>query len=91
MKLEITKEKVLEAASKCSTAKATLQTLFPECFEHDIKISIGEKGFIINGKSAIYVEDGQYGVADIEFHLDSRFEWELAKSERGYQLKPKTK
>ena len=38
MKLEITKEKVLEAASKCSTAKATLQTLFPECFEDGIII-----------------------------------------------------
>lgn len=33
MKLEITKEKVLEAASKCSTAKETLKTLFPEAFE----------------------------------------------------------
>lgn len=32
MKLEITKEKVLEAASKCSQAKETLKTLFPECF-----------------------------------------------------------
>lgn len=32
MKLEITKERVLEAASKCSTAKATLTTLFPEAF-----------------------------------------------------------
>lgn len=33
MKLEITKEKVLEAASKCSQAKETLKTLFPECFK----------------------------------------------------------
>ncbi len=33
MKLEITKEKVLEAASKCETAKSTLKTLFPECFD----------------------------------------------------------
>jgi len=31
--LKITKEKVLEAASKCSTAAATLKTLFPEVFE----------------------------------------------------------
>lgn len=35
MELKITKEKVLEAASKCSTAKATLETLFPECFVKD--------------------------------------------------------
>ena len=33
MKLEITKEKVLEAAGKCSTAKSVLTTLFPEAFE----------------------------------------------------------
>jgi len=33
MNLNITKEKVLEAASKCSTAKQTLQVLFPEAFE----------------------------------------------------------
>lgn len=30
--LTITKERVLAAAAKCSTAKATLQTLFPEVF-----------------------------------------------------------
>jgi len=34
--LTITKEKVLEAASKCSTAKATLQVLFPEVFKDGI-------------------------------------------------------
>lgn len=33
MELKITKEKVLEAASKCSTAKQTLQLMFPEVFE----------------------------------------------------------
>lgn len=32
MKLEITKERILEAAAKCSTAKQTLQVLFPEAF-----------------------------------------------------------
>lgn len=32
MELKITKEKVLEAASKCETAKQTLKTLFPEVF-----------------------------------------------------------
>ncbi len=31
--LKITKEKVREAAAKCSTAAATLKTLFPEVFE----------------------------------------------------------
>ena len=37
MKLEISKERVLEAASKCSTAKETLKTLFPEVFEEEDK------------------------------------------------------
>lgn len=31
--LNITKERVLEAAGKCETAKATLKVLFPEIFE----------------------------------------------------------
>ena len=35
MKVEITKERILEASSKCSTAKATLMTLFPEVFKED--------------------------------------------------------
>lgn len=34
-KLEITKDKVLEAASKCPQAKETLQTLFPEVFKKE--------------------------------------------------------
>ena len=32
MNLEITKEKVLEAAAKCPQVKETLKTLFPQCF-----------------------------------------------------------
>lgn len=35
MKIEITKERVLEAASKCETAKQTLKTLFPEVFKEE--------------------------------------------------------
>ena len=33
--LQITKDKVLEAASKCSTTAATLKVLFPEAFENE--------------------------------------------------------
>lgn len=33
--IKISKERILEAASKCSTAKATLQVLFPEVFEEN--------------------------------------------------------
>lgn len=40
MELKITKEKVLEASSKCSTSKETLKTLFPEAFEDDKSVSL---------------------------------------------------
>ena len=46
MELKITKDKVLAAAAKCSTAKATLETLFPECFEKEglpLRLSQGQK------------------------------------------------
>lgn len=36
MKLEITKERILEVASKCENAKETLKTLFPEVFEDEV-------------------------------------------------------
>jgi hypothetical protein len=42
MQLEITKEKVLEAAEKCSTAKETLKVLFPEAFEAGVPSDLPE-------------------------------------------------
>ena len=36
--LKITKEKVLEAATKCSEAKKVLETLFPEAFDECITV-----------------------------------------------------
>ena len=51
MKLEITKERVLEAASKCETAKQTLKTLFPDVFEEEfweLKIKENKEIFFIN-------------------------------------------
>jgi len=58
MELKITKEKVLEAASKCSTAKATLETLFPECFgiEYDSK-KVEALRIHINHGSALSLDD----------------------------------
>lgn len=40
--LTITKERVLQAAAKCSTAKATLETLFPEAFMEEKYFDFGE-------------------------------------------------
>jgi hypothetical protein len=51
MKLEITKEKVLEAASKCSEAKEILKTLFPEVFEEAGKFTCDRS--IMNAKGYI--------------------------------------
>ena len=66
MKLEITKEKVLEAASKCSTAKATLQTLFPECFDTEKSIVLKDLADLLNGtstSSALYnAIPGKYSI-----------------------------
>ena len=86
MKLEITKEKVLEAASKCSTAKATLQTLFPECFEVEINLYErsgidGRELFLPNGhsdNSMITIRDNTH------FYLSNKFNWELIDN-GGYQ------
>lgn len=42
MKAEITKDRVLEAASKCPTAKETLKVLFPEFFMEDKSVQISK-------------------------------------------------
>ena len=43
MELKITADMVREAAAKCSTAKQTLETLFPEAFEEDKYFDFGEE------------------------------------------------
>ena len=86
--LTITKEKVLEAAAKCSTAKETLKTLFPECFEEDKKVSLKNiiaesgEGYCINPalmdsetkKSFVYTSDDSTC-----FLLSKDFDWEIKK------------
>lgn len=50
---KITKERILAAANKCGTAKATLETLFPEAFEKEWK-KIGHFSDVYkDGKKAI--------------------------------------
>jgi hypothetical protein len=82
MKLEITKEKVLEAASKCSQAKETLKTLFPECFD-------GRSGNIKDCDVTTSTRDNKYlciaqgfapiGLEDKCFALSDEFNWEMKK------------
>lgn len=61
MKLEITKEKVLEAAAKCSQAKETLKTLFPEVFEEKIKHRIGNRYLFEGRDEYILCKTKSYG------------------------------
>lgn len=67
--LKVTKAAVLEAASKCSTAKATLQVLFPDAFKKDDEpfgFSEGDKlsRFIEESVGPLYIGDG-YAPVDI--------------------------
>jgi hypothetical protein len=83
-RLEITAEKVLEAASKCETAKATLKTLFPEVFVATTEIKE------LKGHYNYFKEDGGSfdtmiairmigDMAGRCFYLNSFYEWKLAK------------
>lgn len=102
MKLEISKERVLEAASKCSTAKETLKTLFPEVFEEEDKYfdfsdtpalvldpSINfPTGF--SNASILIRKDGEY--EDKGFFLNPYLRWEIKKdSENALVLIPTRK
>jgi hypothetical protein len=64
MNLQITKEKVLEAASKCSTAKETLKTLFPEVF--NLKITERVKSF----EDACAIKG--ISVSSVFYHTDTK-------------------
>ncbi len=86
MKLEITKEKVLAAASKCSQAKETLKTLFPEVFEEEIdlaaKTGIGGYKLFLNtnetGDFLIAVRSaGTSNLRNKAFYLSTEFNWAL--------------
>ena len=56
MKLEIEKDRVLEAAKKCSTAKETLKTLFPKVFEKEEEIYKRGSYFVIRNRMLMIPE-----------------------------------
>lgn len=81
--LTITKEKVLEAASKCSQAKETLKVLFPECFDGgnlltDVKAGSGLSFCyapgLHNGKHSFIWHDEK---DDNFFTLSDKYNWDL--------------
>ena len=81
MKLEITKEKVLEAAEKCSQAKETLKTLFPECFENKLPRFSTDVNIKIDGSRGIenrLVSSGDYNSNVLWLH--ESYKWEIKKA-----------
>ncbi len=91
MELKITKDKVLQAAAKCSTAKATLETLFPEAFEGDKKVVFEKFTGIkdINGERLI---ENRFGSQAECVWLNGDFEWKIEKAGNGgYLLIPTRK
>ena len=88
--LIITKERVLEAASKCSTAKETLKTLFPEAFHNpnavDLNTGYGESGYldVKTGTTPEFLKRGKIQIRksgnyeNQAFYLDTEdYDWEL--------------
>lgn len=66
MELKITKEKVLDAASKCSTAKAILEVLFPEAFQDKFN---SNKIYAMQGSSSKFKLHKVKGSLKDEDHL----------------------
>lgn len=83
MELKITKEKVLEAAQKCSKAKETLKTLFPEVFEDDKSVDVGSvvgKSFFNNDFLTVRAD---YEYQQKGFYLTHKYNWEIIKDSQG--------
>lgn len=89
-KLTITKEKVLAAASKCATAKATLEVLFPEVFEQDEKVEFQIFPDIKSISGDRLIENRRTSRNMV--WLGDRFTWEIKEAETGgYELMPTRK
>lgn len=92
MELKITKEKVLEAASKCSTAKDILTTMFPEVFQDggkyfNLRKSEMDRGDNIYENGPVRIALG-FGCAPDElrdkcFYLDDKCAWEIKNDKYG--------
>lgn len=93
MELKVTKEKVLEAASKCSQAKETLKTLFPEAFKDENAITLIPKRPGTANFDSETVAGSVNGIIAIRtlgphaykaFWLDYNFDWQLLEETPGY-------
>jgi len=84
MELKITKDRILEAASKCSTAKETLKTLFPEVFVEDKSVFVCDFSPIrfMNSSHVICRRTG--GKNEYKaIVLPDIYNWEVIKDEHG--------
>lgn len=92
MKLETTKERILEAASKCSAAKETLKDLFPTAFEDDKYFDLSKlpnNNYYLfsneDAKAAGFFNNELLQIRTLEeyankaFYLDYRYNWELKR------------
>lgn len=99
MELKITKERILEAASKCSQAKETLKTLFPEVFSQDVFLTPlpGGSGTDFNsrdvaGKDTNIIQVRVGGDYDRRaFWLNTNYKWQLVNEAADYYVLIPTK
>lgn len=93
--IHTTKERILEAASKCEQAKATLKTLFPEVFEDDKYFDLRKApkkldsyNIYVNAETAqgddfvllCVRSNGRF--ADKSFYLSGCCNWDIIKDEQ---------
>lgn len=92
--LTVTKERVLEAAKQCPTAKETLKALFPEAFEDEKYFQLGRQGTRLdNSEDLIKLRlhpatlsirnAGQFAgkAFFLDNKTDSTVKWEIVKDE----------
>lgn len=98
MELKITKERVLEAAGKCTDAKRILRTLFPEAFVTENIMKDGRfHGVAIFGSStssdnkAMIEIRGTGDYVNRAFWLNSQFDWKIEQQAGGITLIPTKK
>lgn len=99
MELKITKERILEAASKCPQAKETLKTLFPEVFSQDVSLTPlpGGSGTDFNsrdvaGKDTSIIQVRVGGDYDRRaFWLNTKYKWQLVNEADDYYVLIPTK
>jgi hypothetical protein len=80
MELKITKEKILEAAEKCSTAKQTLKILFPEAFTEEVSIMFHKGDVLVskkNNKQYLIAIDSDKNIRIVGLH--SSYIWQDKK------------